>query len=335
MKLAIYDGKKTYMYPSGALATPETVQADFPAIRTFPHVVTTDENEEVFFAVENFAAMRSRNKIPAAYSEEEALAALTEIVNAPPAIPEPSAEDVQASLAALTELQGLEDSERKHSAEDPVAYTQLQAHYANYYARGLWTKRAIALAVQKGRLTVEQFKDITGEEYDPDCQTAPMRMEEALNEMGVKAGEENLVEQAQAIRAGMRALATSAPDDVLLTTTQALYDIWVAGKHFDYNQPLTHNGQLYRVAQAGGVDALETQPPDAEGMLAVYRPVDAVHAGTLEDPIPWVYGMDCDEGKYYAHNGGVYLCNADMHPCTWEPGTEGLWQWTLQEEGEA
>lgn len=48
MKLAIYDGKKTYMYPSGALATPETVQADFPAIRTFPHVVTTDENEQYF-----------------------------------------------------------------------------------------------------------------------------------------------------------------------------------------------------------------------------------------------------------------------------------------------
>ena len=88
-------------------------------------------------------------------------------------------------------------------------------------------------------------------------------------------------------------------------------------------------------AQAGGVDALETQPPDAEGMLAVYRPVDVVHAGTLEDPIPWVYGMDCHSGLYYSHGGRVYLCNADMIPCVWEPGTEGLWQWTLQEEGEA
>lgn len=189
MKLAIYDGTKTYMYPSGALATPEKVQADFPAILTFPHVVTTDENEQVFFAVENFAAMRGRNKIPDEYSEEEALAALTEIINAPPTIPEPSAEDVQASLATLTELQGLEDSELKHSTEDPITYTQLQARYANYYARGLWTKRYIALAVQKGRLTVEQFKDITGEVYDPDYQTTPMLMEEALNEMGVETNE--------------------------------------------------------------------------------------------------------------------------------------------------
>lgn len=104
-------------------------------------------------------------------------------------IPEPSAGDVQASLAALTELQGLEDSELKHSTEDPITYTQLQARYANYYARGLWTKRYIALAVQKGRLTVEQFKDITGEVYDPDHQTAPMLMEEALNEMGVETNE--------------------------------------------------------------------------------------------------------------------------------------------------
>lgn len=80
----------------------------------------------------------------------------------------------------------------------------------------------------------------------------------------------DLVEQAQAIRAGMRALATSAPDDVLLSTIQAVYDVWVPGEHYDYNQPLTHNGKLYRVAQAGGVDALENQPPDAEGMLAVY-----------------------------------------------------------------
>lgn len=83
------------------------------------------------------------------------------------ALPEPSAEDVQASLAALNELETLEDSELKHSKGDAIEYTQLQARYANYYVRGLWTKRYIALAVRKGRLTVEQFRDITGEEYKP------------------------------------------------------------------------------------------------------------------------------------------------------------------------
>ena len=146
---------------------------------------------------------------------------------------------------------------------------------------------------------------------------------------------DDIYEQAEDLRAGTQALAAAAPDGVVLEQSYALYDEWEPKRHYVYNAVLLHLGQLHRVAQEDGVDALETQPPDAEGMLAVYRPVDAVHAGTLEDPIPWVYGMDCDEGKYYAHNGGVYLCNEDMHPYVWEPGTEGLWQWTLQEEVEA
>lgn len=83
------------------------------------------------------------------------------------ALPAPAAADVQASLAALDELRALEDSERKHSQGETVAYDPLQARYANYYAQGLWTKRYIALAVRKGRLTAEQFRDITGEAYDP------------------------------------------------------------------------------------------------------------------------------------------------------------------------
>ena len=77
------------------------------------------------------------------------------------------------------------------------------------------------------------------------------------------------------------------------------------------------------------MDALENQPPDAEGMLAVYRPISEAHAGTQEDPIPWVYGMDCHTGLYYSHNALMYLCKADMIPCVWEPGTAGLWQWEL------
>lgn len=139
----------------------------------------------------------------------------------------------------------------------------------------------------------------------------------------------DLVEQAQVIRAGMRALATSAPDDVLLSTTQAVCDVWIAGEHYDYNQPIVHKGQLYRVAQEGGVDALEIYPPDGEGLLAVYRPINATAAGTQEDPIPWVYGMDCNTGLYYSHTGNTYLCKGDMKPCVWEPGTAGLWQWEL------
>ena len=58
-----------------------------------------------------------------------------------------------------------------------------------------------------------------------------------------------------------------------------------------------------------------------------YRPLVPGHAGTIEDPIPWVSGMDVDEGKYYSFSRKTYLAKADMKPCVWTPGTPGLWQW--------
>lgn len=67
--------------------------------------------------------------------------------------------------------------------------------------------------------------------------------------------------------------------------------------------------------------------------MAVYRPIDTAHKGTMEDPIPWVYGMDCASGLYYSYNAAVYLCKADMKPCVWhrEPppvamGGRGRWR---------
>lgn len=36
---------------------------------------------------------------------------------------------------------------------------------ARNYARGLWTKMMVRIAVRKGVLTKEQYKTLTGEEY--------------------------------------------------------------------------------------------------------------------------------------------------------------------------
>lgn len=94
-------------------------------------------------------------------------------------------------------------------------------------------------------------------------------------------------------------------------------------------QYIMHKEQLYRIEQ--DVQPIESQPPDGEGMLAVYRPVDVEHEGTLEDPIPWVYGMNCYSGKHYSYNGNTYRVadGGDMIPCTWPPDTDGMWQWEL------
>lgn len=125
------------------------------------------------------------------------------------------------------------------------------------------------------------------------------------------------------------------------TDTQALqiksvFSVWPNGVNTDgkytKGQYITHNDQLYHIEQ--NVQPIESQPPDAEGMLAIYRPVDIEHEGTLDDPIPWVYGMNCYAGKYYSYNGNIYKVadGGDMIPCTWKPGTAGMWQWELVSE---
>lgn len=116
-----------------------------------------------------------------------------------------------------------------------------------------------------------------------------------------------------------------AMPDLFLTWAEAL----AAGKELGANTVLNDGGQLYRVVQA--VTPQSHQAPSSAGMLAIYRPIDQTHAGTAEDPIPWVYGMDCTTGNYYTHNGTVYLCKGDMIPCVWEPGSAGLWQWEAVE----
>ena len=128
--------------------------------------------------------------------------------------------------------------------------------------------------------------------------------------------------------------ATDVPDETALEMPD-LFKTWEevleAGKTVAENSIINDGGTLYRVVATGGVLPQEHQPPHGEGMLAVYRPIDTAHTGTLEDPIPWVYGMDCTEGLYYSYNATVYLCKANMTPCVWAPGTAGLWQWEAVE----
>lgn len=126
------------------------------------------------------------------------------------------------------------------------------------------------------------------------------------------------------------ATATAIPDaqalempDLFPTWEQVLED----GKKLAAGRVISKDGQLYHIEQA--VTPIESQPPDGEGVLAIYRPINPEHAGTADDPIPWVYGMDCYAGKYYSYEGAVYMVaeGGDMIPCTWPPDTAGMWQW--------
>lgn len=141
-------------------------------------------------------------------------------------------------------------------------------------------------------------------------------------------------EQTISLARAMAATATSLTDTVALSIPDLLPtwdELLSAGREVAAGVCLVHDGQTYRVVQA--VTPLESQPPGGEGMLAIYRPIEREHTGTLSDPIPWVYGMDCVEGKYYSYNGKTYRVaeGGTMSPCVWPPDTPGLWQWEAVE----
>lgn len=104
VKIEKYTGTKTYMYPNGAIAMPEKLKADFPAVEAFVHIIETDEAGQVCFAVQNLAAIRSQMGIDSSLSEEAAIAAIEELRNTPAPEPEVSAEE---RIAAALEYQNL------------------------------------------------------------------------------------------------------------------------------------------------------------------------------------------------------------------------------------
>lgn len=136
-------------------------------------------------------------------------------------------------------------------------------------------------------------------------------------------------------------LRSMASTYTTLTDTQALAmpdilptweELLEAGKTIEYGVCLMHNGQCYRVTSSNGVLPQEHQPPGGEGMLSVYTPIDREHAGTLEDPIPFVYGMETKELLYYSYEGKIYRVakGGGMKNCVYLPDT-GIWQWELVE----
>ena len=110
-----------------------------------------------------------------------------------------------------------------------------------------------------------------------------------------------------------------------------LFVDWAAGQTYATGYRLAHKGIVYEVMQE--VTAIEDQPPDAAGMLAVYRPLSVDPEtgdepdGSQEHPFAFLYGMDVENGSYYSYEGKLWLARADMPACVWTPGTEGLWQW--------
>ena len=118
-KIIKYTGDKTFMFPNGALATKEAVLEQFPAALTFVHIVETDENEEVMWALQNLSAMRTQFGIDPSLSEDEAIAAIEDIINTPPVVEtEASAEE---RIAAALEYQVMASLPDETTTENEVS----------------------------------------------------------------------------------------------------------------------------------------------------------------------------------------------------------------------
>lgn len=134
----------------------------------------------------------------------------------------------------------------------------------------------------------------------------------------------DLVEQAQAIRAGMQALARTAPDAVLLAQPMAMYDEWSAESvEYALNDIRQYNGLLYRCVQAHTSQA--TWTPEAAASLWT-RIADP----TQEWP-EWIQPTGAHNayalGAKVSHAGKHWVSNVANN--VWEPGVYG---WTEQAE---
>lgn len=87
-----------------------------------------------------------------------------------------------------------------------------------------------------------------------------------------------------------------------------LYDEWSGnGVEYANDHKVRRNGKVYKVITAHTSQA-DWMPEVASSLFTV---IDEVHAGTLEDPIPYSWNMELFNGKYYTQKDVVYLCTRD------------------------
>lgn len=104
----------------------------------------------------------------------------------------------------------------------------------------------------------------------------------------------------------LKAARLTADDNTALTGIE-LYPVWAVGLAVAKDSRYQFNGKLYKCVQAHTTQADWT--PDVTP--ALWTVIDVTHAGTIDDPIPAVAGMEYTKGLYYTENGVIYLMNRE------------------------
>ena len=130
----------------------------------------------------------------------------------------------------------------------------------------------------------------------------------------------DLVEQAQAIRAGMQALARTAPDAVLLAQPMAVYDEWSAESvKYVLDDIRQYNGLLYRCVQAHTSQATWTPEAAASLWTRIADPAQEWPEWIQPTGAHNAYAL----GAKVSHAGKHWVSNVANN--VWEPGVYG---WT-------
>lgn len=120
-------------------------------------------------------------------------------------------------------------------------------------------------------------------------------------------------ERALQLRPVIEQAAQSLKDSVALTAVE-LFPKWTelvkTGAEAEKGFRFQHDTVLYRTEQPK-YTFVDTYVPGTSGTESLFSKVDETHAGTLEDPVPYVQNMEVYEGLYYSQNGVVYLCIRD------------------------
>ena len=109
----------------------------------------------------------------------------------------------------------------------------------------------------------------------------------------------------------LRALIGSNSEKIVSTFTDEnalkvidLFPVWAVGIAVAKDGRYQYNGKLYKCVQAHTTQADWT--PDITPSL--WTVIDVTHAGTIDDPIPAVAGMEYVYGKYYIEGETIYIC---------------------------
>lgn len=120
------------------------------------------------------------------------------------------------------------------------------------------------------------------------------------------------IENAKKLKAAIDSAAGMLTDEQAVKA-KALYPQWadLIGTAATVGQRFRYGDTLYKVRTEHTFSA-EWVP--GANTASLYTAIDVEHAGTIDDPIPWVSPMELFVGKYYTDAGVLYVCirNSDI-----------------------